>query len=233
MSMRKVQEIKVTPTPDAHHDEKREHPAFGLIGAFRTTSGGGGVSLYGSDFLHSNTIRIEIREAETHRGLSRDWNHGRRTVCEIELSEAQWATFVSSLNAGEGVPCTLRARDTDFMIPALPDPVDRIAQFRKESGDAGSEAVAAMKEAIDKVERMGLPKNKTKEIVDALKRTSSLLNSTLPFIAEQFGEHMETTVERAKIEVNAYATSLLQRAGVEAIAAKSPVALPSPAKKQD
>src|SRR3954470_19367469 len=87
-------------------EEIEKHPAYGQIAASRVTSGGG-ATLYGSDFKHSNFITIRVHASEQHRSLSHDWHYARDMLCEVALSEAQWATFVSSLNAGMGVPCTL------------------------------------------------------------------------------------------------------------------------------
>lgn len=232
MSLRKIQDIKITKNPSQYDDEKVEHPAFAQIRANRGF--GGESALYGSDFVHRNVVTIEIHESMLSRGLSSDRHHEGRLLVKVELSEAQWATFVSSLNCGSGVPCTLRARETDYIVPDLPPPRDRVAQFAGETMASAREQVAGVAAMIDKVEKMGLPQKKTKEIVDALRSAKRLAEDNLPFIAKQFGEYMEETVERAKVEINAYALSTLHRAGVAALAADAlPIALPSPQKHSD
>lgn len=96
----------VEVTTGAHRGSKLlRHPAYGQIGASRTY--GGGRALYGSDFRHNSSVTIRISESEVTRDLSRDWPHATREIVEVTLSEAQWATFVSSLNMGEGTQCTL------------------------------------------------------------------------------------------------------------------------------
>ena len=40
------------------------------------------------------------------RDLSHDWHHEREQYIEVAMSEAQWATLVSSLNS-TAIPCTL------------------------------------------------------------------------------------------------------------------------------
>lgn len=222
--MRKVQEPKITPAPDRHSQERMEHPAFGQIRANRWSSSES--HLYGSDFVHRDGITITVCESTVDRNLSNDWHHEGRRLIEVDLSEAQWATFVSSLNSGSGVPCTLRARETDYMIPGLPPPRDRVAQFAGEMDGAIGHTLEKIATMIDRVEKMGLPQKKTKEIVEALGSAKRMVEDVTPFIAGQFGEFMEETVERAKVEVNAYATNLIQRAGLGAIAdGKAPVAI--------
>jgi hypothetical protein len=44
------------------------------------------------------------------------------------------------------------------------------------------------------------------------------LKSALPFVAGQFPEHMENTVEAAKAEMHGHMTNAIQRAGLDAIA---------------
>lgn len=216
MSLRKESPIKVTPNPDKHTDSREEHPAFGQISANRIN--GRGIRLYGSDFEHHNTIQITIYESYLNRGLSNDRHHNGKQLIEVELSEAQWATFVSSLNCGMGVQCTLRARETDYMIDELPAPKDRLEQFRGEAQETVRDAMAKLDELAEKVKMMGLPAGKLTTIIRAVALAKQEIEDNLPFVAKQFSEHMETTVERAKIEVNAYATSAIQRAGLAALA---------------
>ena len=57
---------------------------------------------------------------------------GGRRIIEVAMSEAQWATFVSSLNQGSGVQCTLDYSMQDGSIPAIAAPKDRRTQFSQE-----------------------------------------------------------------------------------------------------
>lgn len=56
------------------------------------------------------------------------------------------------------------------------------------------------------------------------------LDDSLPFVATRFAEHMEETVEKAKVEVHSYIAASIHRAGLAAIAAPmagGPLALPN------
>ncbi|KKL96942.1 hypothetical protein LCGC14_1839510, partial [marine sediment metagenome] len=117
--MRKVKRLWSKPGQDLERNESQEptievtkddpindtverHPAYAQIGAMRV-SGSHGAYLYGSDFRHQHYIMIQIHDSVLHRSLSGDRAHSGKRLIEVALSEAQWATFVSSLNQGSGV----------------------------------------------------------------------------------------------------------------------------------
>ena len=101
------QEPVETREGDTHDRTSRfDHPAFAQIAAHRFTCTPA-MPLYGSDFGHHHAVSITIRRSQLNRNLSHDWHFGREELIEVHLSEAQWASFVSSMNSGDGVPCTI------------------------------------------------------------------------------------------------------------------------------
>lgn len=198
------------------------HPAFAQIGAFRTS--GGHTALYGSDFNHNSYMTIRIQASELHRSLNRDWHFGRGEIIEVALSEAQWATFVSTPNVGSGTPCTIQHLQCK-MMPLLPDPTSRSDQFRDEMKVRLEKTVKSVADALAVLDGLGLPKGKTAAIRDTLDRLMTELNSNLPFVASQFEEHMEDTVEKAKQEVHGYMVGMVQRAGLDALGSNLPLAI--------
>src|SRR3546814_5396409 len=62
-------------------------------------------------FPHQNFVSIRICRSSLNRDLSNDWHYGKDQMMEVNMSEAQWATFVSSMNVGSGTPCTLASVD--------------------------------------------------------------------------------------------------------------------------
>jgi hypothetical protein len=102
MSRREITE----PRPNEYGD--MTHPSWAMIGASRVSHSAGGSALFDSDIRHQHTVTVSISTASRRRDLNRDWLHAEREFVEVEMSEAQWASFVSSMNAGSGVPCTIR-----------------------------------------------------------------------------------------------------------------------------
>lgn len=203
---------------------KTTHPAFGQIVASRVS---GRAVLYGSDFIHQNYITITINTSELHRNLSNDWHFARGQVIEVALSEAQWATFVSAMNQGSGVPCTIEWLRGEGMIPGLPEPESRSEQFSEEFIKDFDKALEGVTELVAQLEAAGLSKKKTEDLIKKATSIRNIITSAAPYVVDQFSEHMEQEKEKAKVEIHGYATSLFQRAGVEALTGGvAPLALP-------
>lgn len=204
--------IKPTRGPGGMHDDYREtHPAYAMIGASRVSSSPG-APLYGSDFLHQHYVVISIHEAEMARSISNDYSFATKNVIEVALSEAQWATFVSSMNIGNGVQATFQSREGAF-VPGIDPGVTRRAQFAGEVGDTLNEVLATLDEL-----RVDIEDGKGKKILrEKVERALRELGPNLGYVTRQFDEHMERTVEKAKIEVNAHATQILLQTGIDAL----------------
>lgn len=229
------------PGKHARHDESSktyDHPAFGQIGAYRVQ---GKTTLYGSDFLHQNFVIVRIHRSQLNRELSRDWHFATDELVEVALSEAQWATFVSSMNQGSGVPCTIQWVRGEGHMPSIPLRVEEDVT-REEFSRKARQTAAHVAAAIEEIEGeigASLSKAKREKILARLTRLRRDLDDSMPFIARSFDEHMETTVEKAKVEVNAYVQAAVMRAGLTALtggASDVPLQLgtgtPSPEKDQ-
>lgn len=199
------------------------HPAFGQISIRKPQ---GSIDLYGSDFTHHHFVNIEIHESELHRALSRDWTFARKLIASVSLSEAQWATFVSSFGRGEGVPCTIEYANGEGR-PGLP-PRQTWHLYRKEAEKSFGAALSKVKELREQLVAAStrLPKKAQVELTGPIDAVINALQSTLPFIKESFDKHIEDSIEKAKVEVNAYATNTIMRAGIAAIGNQSLIQIP-------
>lgn len=208
---------KITESNSAvGHDTVMTHPAFAQIQASRVS---GEFVLYGSDFVHHNSIRIRIASSKLSRGLSTDWPTAQEELIEVELSEAQWATFVSSLNVGSGVQCTLRHMNC-VPVPEIPAPIMRHEQFKAEADATVQKAHDALAALEAKLNDVGLSDKRKKELSSHIESARRAIGSSLDFVAKQFDEHMERSTEKAKMEVNAYVTTTIHRAGLEKLGVK-------------
>lgn len=216
--------IQEPVTVDERDGTKTTHPAFGQITVSRVQ---GSIDLYGSDFTHHHFVQVEIHRSELHRNLSRDWHFARETLCALAMSESQWATFVSSFNLGSGTPVTI-----DFVdghgVPGLP-PRKSWSLYRDEVTKDFAETLDGLKKLRDQVSEIAAkaPKKMQVELTQPIQDAINTLESRLPFIYQSFDEHMENTVEKAKVEVNAYAGQTLMRAGLSALQAVAPLAIES------
>lgn len=200
--------------PKVSGDDERQtitHPSYAQIQASRVTTGG--ISLYGSEFNHQHYVVIRIARSEVDRSLSNDWPHTREELIEVALSPSQWAEFVSSMNFGSGVQCTIQ-RVGGERVPQIPMPERKFDQFKKEASDADKETLNRIDALIEKVNDAKLGKNAKDEIVNELKIIRGRTSNSLVYVMEQFGEHMEKTVNKARMEISAYAQTILARTGL-------------------
>jgi hypothetical protein len=223
------EEPTITQNSKGSLDETRiTHPAFAQIRASRVQ---GGAYLYGSDFMHHNYIEITLCHSVLDRSLSRDWPHAGDEIVSIKMSEAQWAHFVSSLNAGMGTQCTLNHIGCNPIpgIPAVKPPQDTFMAEMKEAQKGIKEQINVIS---NKIKAMGLPKKKEQELLLELRVLGDRDAGSHEFVAKSFGQHMETVTEKAKVEINAYATMVLHNVGIEALQ-NAPLQISYKEEKQD
>lgn len=210
--MNRVAQKPVRSEAGPHDDYREDHPAYGQIGVSRVTSTPGAV-LYGSDFRHGGYMVITVRRSSVARSLSSDYHHGGDDLVQVALSEAQWATFLSTPNIGMGVPCTIQYTDVEGYVPSIVPDSNRRAQFNDEIGATLQDAIGLMTEVMDSAP--------TKALREKARRAIQELKANLPFVAKRYDEHAEETGEKLKVEVAAYIAGAVTRAGLTALGAPS------------
>ena len=216
----------VVTNRDPVHGDTETHPAYGQIRVGRRL---GNTYLYGSDFLHQNTVVITINESDLHRSLNQDWAFARKQIVEVVMSEAQWATFVSSFNVGAGVQCTLAWREGTGSVPGLPAP-NRAERFKVEANEKLASIAEELVALGNKVAEnaAGLSKVKQADLLAHVEKALRTVNSSIPFVASQMGEHFEEVIEAAKSEVHGYIQNQINRAGLTALGATDVLMLEAP-----
>lgn len=207
---RSIQEPTAIPMSDPDLGTQFRHPAYAQLRASRVSSSHG-ILLYGSDLRHTNFIAVTIAASSLTRSLSRDWHHAENDLIEVTLSESQWATFVSSLNLGSGIPATLTRYD-GRLIPGLPER-DIVHEFKNEVRDAMTQATTELDAALAALETADT-KTWRKAVMERVAKARQHLSANLPFVADQFDHHAEAVVEAAKAEVAAHVQATLLRAGI-------------------
>lgn len=186
------------------------HPAYGMMGLSRVS---GRVCLFGSDFVHDRYIALRIKTADVRRGLSNDWPHAHKEIIEVYLSESQWATFVSSMNVGDGVPCTINTLQ-GTMVPGIKEVTNRKAQFTSELQEHLKTAMSSLDELKAMIEASKLSGKAKNELLGLVSKAHQDIAPNVEFVVEQFDEHVERATEQAKVEVATYIQSAMARAGL-------------------
>jgi hypothetical protein len=215
------------PTTNNHGDEV--HPAFAMIRANRiSVSGGrdGGAVLFDSDVVHNNTVRITLETATRKRDGNHDYIHGGKQLMEVEMSEAQWASFVSSMNTS-GVPATLRWLP-DGDVPGLPY-APRLALSMAEVREATAKAMAKIREARDAYEVAVESKAGAKAIKEARSKLHYVIENAdknMAWAAESLNRHTENVVTKARADIEAAVYQHAAQLGMSQGQVQGMVALP-------
>jgi hypothetical protein len=216
------------PTTDEYGAEV--HPAFGMIQASRVSVGGGpgsGAVLFDSDIKHGHTVRVRIHRAIRRRDLSTDWIHPGQELIEVEMSEAQWAGFVSSMNTS-GVPCTLRRTENEVAVPNL-DYDPRLAHSMQEVKGAAVKAFGRIREAMQDYEEAVAQKLGAKIIKERQRNLHYAIENSganMTFAAKQLVEHTENVVQKARSDIEAMVQAEAARLGLTAGQAQGLLELP-------
>lgn len=205
------------PYLDKHGAER--HPSWVVIGASRGSWSPPGVALFDSDIRHQHAITVTVREAYRHREIKHDWigAAGGKVLLEVVMSEAQWASFVSSMNSGDGVPATLRVKETDWNVPQAPY-APRLAITMAEAKDAAREAFADVLEALEAYEKLVAEKAPAKERKEAYRTLESRIRNAAPnvdYAGKKLAEHAENVVNRARADVEAFVLKKAQQLGLD------------------
>jgi ElaB/YqjD/DUF883 family membrane-anchored ribosome-binding protein len=209
------------PTKKDQHGDTYEHPSFGTIKASRF-SGGGRRPMFGSKILHDGNgrVAIEITGASYTRNLHNDWIHPRQGIIEIQMTESQFARFITSPNQ-QAVPCTIVRRWDDGRYVSVEDPpfFEIIDQFSVELESKMEKVKADSVEMLKKLDEMLKGKTvSTTELSEIRSKVMTVLGylpGSLDFMKDQFEEAMADTVEEAKLEIETHINRTLTHLGIE------------------
>lgn len=203
-----------------------KHPSYGMVQISRRS---GSPKLFGSSLsqtLTQNYITISVRKATLIReGTDPDRYYGsmRGDLIEVDLSAAQFAELITTMNVGLGVPCTVSVLNNEKVAPP-PD-------LSSESENIREKFKAEVTEFAREVQDDILPKVReilTKKtlnmadrqaVISAFERVARETGSNVPYTLELFEEATEKVVAAAKTEIDAVLTSVIMNAGLASLQA--------------
>lgn len=201
---------------------REKHPSYGLI-HFARRSIGSGIPLFGSSIEHRDTIALTVKHGSIVRGLNNDWFSEEGDIIEVEMSFAQFAEAITSLNNGVGVPCTIRRLKGEGFVPA-PKFVNKRTQFVQEFAEDVEKYNAENKQFYEDIKELldtkkTISKTDREEILRKVERMATGFTSTSEYVAKQFNHQIDETIREAKAEIEAFAQnkllSIAQQAVVE------------------
>lgn len=201
-------------------EEEQTHPSFGMIELSRTNSSKG-LNLFGSSISHHNTMRIRIYKGVVRRHLSRDW-YGTKSIkpiIEIELSNSQFADFITSAGVGGGTPVTIRYRDGHEVEDCQHENKRQLfeKEFSAQMNDMCGDIEEDLKRAREILGKKSLLADDKRELLHMFESTKTFLKSNAPFVKQYFNESMDKTVSEAKGEVEAFWMAKILHVGDEEV----------------
>jgi hypothetical protein len=202
---------------------REAHESFGIVSISRVN---GRSHLFGSAIEdHHSFFRLTISQCQVEHSVGENRYFDSRELISVDLSAAQFAQLITSMNVGSGVPCTIRrvlmnqisdvprATKTesenvqDGFARTLSGLVDYLKASRKEAGEIlnGSKPVNQKERA---------------RLLDVFDRMVREVDMNFPFAAKTFVEATERVKVTAKAEIEATMMLFLQRLGAESLREK-------------
>ncbi|WP_078598643.1 hypothetical protein [Evansella clarkii] len=198
-------------------NSKESHESYGMLSISRLS--GHDTVLFGSSIPHRNTIRLSIHPGVVERSLNHDHYYAeRKPYIEVEMSQAQFAEAITSMNMGSGVPVTLRELNGKLMEkPSFTSKRMQFEQEFKERMENLESHLARLTEKAEDILRNKKSVNKTDRhtILNELNALKRELASNMPFIASSYNEQMDKTTQEAKAELEAFTINKLNQLGLE------------------
>lgn len=214
------------------------HESYALVSFSRTSCNGEGATLFGSSIKHNNTIRLRICKAELRRNLNSDNYYGGERLIEVEMSPTQFAEAITSMNCGDGVPCTLNQLGRQSM--ERPKGEAKREQFVGEFKESTDKVASQLDELAEFANRLNdkptVTKGERAELLERIRMVRQKIESDLPFVATQFNKQVSKTVHEAKGEIEAHflhqvlnlGLAALQEQGLEGLSRPELMAIEGP-----
>lgn len=184
-------------------DELHSHPSFGQVQFNRVS--GGSTNFYGSELPQDHYITLTITNSKIERSLTRDWyfNEGEDLI-KVRMSSGQFSELITSMNIGQGVPCTIE-RLKGEKVPPLPEQEGRKEFVHRKFEDRMKQFADSIREDKNKakeiIKKKTLSKADIHDLSIYLEHLTTEIESNIPFFAKCFQETVDEVVFEAKTEV--------------------------------
>lgn len=197
-----------------------EHESYVLVSVSRRQ---GQTHLFGSALAeHSNFMTLSVSRGKMIRSDSGDSYYGSISgdLFEIDMSAAQFADMMTSMNVGLGVPGTLRRLLNKRVEPppVLPTEADNVRSEFKNRLKGFAKVVASASARLDLIlEKKALSKSDRTEAKNILGHAVTELTSNIPFFLEMYQEATEKIRTAAKTEIEAFMQIIVSHMGIKAL----------------
>lgn len=200
-----------------------KHPSYGIVGFSRVQCTP--IKLFGSDIKHSSFIKLRIGSA-----VSRKDNHlhqdsigsSYKTFIEVNLTNSQFAELLTTMNIGDGVPCTIAYDPNVGMIeyaePYIENVKERSERMLEVERVSVAKSMKKLKNQIDEILEKKTPTKEQKQNLNNLMDNFiSLAHRGMDFAETCFKEECEKNTLKMKTEIDATLVLMRTKLGLPAI----------------
>jgi hypothetical protein len=197
-----------------------DHPSYGMVQFSRRS---GNPKLFASALeTHQHYVTLSVRKCQLIRGDHGDRYFGsiRGDLIEVDLSAAQFAELLTTMNVGMGVPCTIGYVQGQRIEspPDIPTEAQSVRDGFKESlGEFAKGLKSKAKTVRTILEKKTLNKDDRAVVGGVIDSVIREMTDKAPFIVDMFREATERVMTAAKAEADAWLTTVVHRAGIKAL----------------
>lgn len=201
-------------------DEIEEtHESYGVIHISRVS--GSSRRLFGSSVRHGHFFTMKVSRAKRVAGEFGEHFYDTTQICEVHMTAAQFVDAITTMNQGEGIPCTI-LRVEGVLMDDVPDDAGSelriIAEGAKEEFEAIAEGfVKAEAELDDLLAKKSLTKDDKQRVKEAVYRARRYFKESAPFAAQMLTEMTEKVVVKGRADIESFMRLALERAGIKSI----------------
>lgn len=198
-------------------ETKERADSYGMLQINRI-SGNGNAVLFGSSITHNETIRLSIHPGTVTRTLNHDWYYAEgKAFIEVEMSQAQFAEAITSMNMGSGVPVTIRRLNGKGVEHE--GFVNKRVQFEQEFRERMEKLEQSLRHLTEESEdllrnKKSLNKGDRESILSELNRLKMEISSNIPFMMSSYNEQLDKTSKEAKAEIEAFTINKINQLGL-------------------
>jgi hypothetical protein len=213
MLTKKIKEDKME-----EENVKRE-ASYGTIRLSRAQIGGGGQFFFGSKVRVTNSILIEINNAEivTDHGEQRVRDAGGAPLIRVELTPLQFSELLMSADRYEGVPCTITRHPIYGSVKYVREGIKTDADLAEEAfkKSVGRLKNTLTKDAVNVVNDSKLCKRDKERVLSVLNTVERNLTANSEYNLKCLREATERTLMEAKAEMEGYIQNRCKQLGLE------------------
>lgn len=200
-----------------NEEQRIKHESFGQV-SFSRVSTSGKIGFYGSELKKGDYIQMEIRESDIDRTLSKDWFHAGKRLVKVRMSANQFSELITSLNRGDGVPCTIEQVGEKFYekLPAVENRKEFTSRVFKERMVEFAKTLSEKKQKAKLlIAKKNLSKSDQEELNKTLEWIMTETTQNIPYFNDCFQENMDKVVVEAKMEIEASINNKIYSAGLQ------------------